>query len=50
VIECLPSPESLIAEAARVSVRGGHLLLGHSDFDTMVFWRKPAGQTVCSPV
>jgi SAM-dependent methyltransferase len=37
VIECLRSPESFMAEVARVLAPGGHLLLGHSDFDTLVF-------------
>jgi len=37
VIECLVEPQAFIAEAARILVSGGHLLLGHSDFDTLVF-------------
>ena len=37
VIECLRDPQALIAEAARVLAPGGHLLLGHTDFDTLVF-------------
>jgi SAM-dependent methyltransferase len=37
VIECLRDPPAFIAEVARVLVPGGHLLLGHSDFDTLVF-------------
>ncbi len=36
-IECLHNPEAFIAEVGRVLVPGGHLLLGHADFDTLVF-------------
>ena len=31
VIECLAEAQALIAEAARILVPGGYLLLGHSD-------------------
>ena len=37
VIECLREPAAFIVEAARVLAHGGHLLVGHSDFDTLVF-------------
>jgi SAM-dependent methyltransferase len=37
VLECLPDPDALVAEAARVLRPGGRLVLGHSDFDTLVF-------------
>lgn len=37
VIECLRDPQAFIAEVTRILVPGGHLLLGHSDFDTLVF-------------
>lgn len=37
VIEFLADPQALIVEAARILVPGGYLLLGHSDFDTLVF-------------
>jgi SAM-dependent methyltransferase len=36
-IECLAEPDVLITEAARSLMPGGYLLLGHSDFDTLVF-------------
>ncbi len=36
-LECLPDKHSFLQEVARVLVPGGHLLLGHTDFDTMVF-------------
>jgi SAM-dependent methyltransferase len=37
VLECLPDPDALVVEAARVLRPGGRLVLGHSDFDTLVF-------------
>jgi SAM-dependent methyltransferase len=37
VLECLPDPEALAAEAGRVLRPGGRLVLSHSDFDTLVF-------------
>jgi SAM-dependent methyltransferase len=37
VLECLPDPEALVAEAGRVLRPGGRLVLGHSDYDTLVF-------------
>ena len=36
-LECLPDKQALLREVARVLGPGGQLLLGHSDFDTMVF-------------
>ncbi len=37
VVECLLDPRAFLAEVARILRPGGHLLLGHSDFDTLVF-------------
>jgi SAM-dependent methyltransferase len=37
VLECLPRKEAFLSEVARVLAPGGHLLLGHADFDTLVF-------------
>jgi SAM-dependent methyltransferase len=37
VLECLHDPEAFITEVARILKPGGQLLLGHSDFDTIVF-------------
>jgi SAM-dependent methyltransferase len=37
VLECLRDHEAFLAEVARILKPGGHLLLGHSDFDTLVF-------------
>jgi SAM-dependent methyltransferase len=37
VLECLPDPQALAAEAGRVLRPGGRLVLSHSDFDTLVF-------------
>jgi SAM-dependent methyltransferase len=37
VLEDLRAPDVFLVEAARVLAPGGHLLLGHSDFDTLVF-------------
>lgn len=36
-LECLPDKPGFLAEVARILMPGGHLLLGHTDFDTMVF-------------
>ncbi len=36
-LECLLDKQAFLDEVARVLVPGGHLLLGHTDFDTMVF-------------
>jgi len=36
-LECLPDKQRFLAEVARVLRPGGHLLLGHTDFDTFVF-------------
>jgi SAM-dependent methyltransferase len=37
VVEELRDPQAFISESARVLAPGGYLLLGHSDFDTLVF-------------
>lgn len=37
VLECLTQKEAFLSEVARVLVPGGHFLLGHADFDTIVF-------------
>ena len=37
VIECLHDPQAFLVEVGRILKPGGHLLLGHSDFDTLVF-------------
>lgn len=36
VLECLTRKGEFLSEVARVLVPGGHLLLGHADFDTIV--------------
>lgn len=36
-LECLPDTQGFLQEVARVLRPGGHLLLSHTDFDTMVF-------------
>lgn len=36
-LECLPHKQAFLQEVARVLRPGGYLLLGHTDFDTMVF-------------
>jgi SAM-dependent methyltransferase len=37
VLECLPDPGALVAEAVRVLRPEGRLVLAHSDFDTLIF-------------
>jgi SAM-dependent methyltransferase len=37
VLEVLPDPDALVAEAIRVLRPGGRLVLAHSDFDTLIF-------------
>jgi SAM-dependent methyltransferase len=37
VLESLPEPQALLAEAARVLRPGGRLVLSHPDYDTLVF-------------
>jgi SAM-dependent methyltransferase len=37
VLEVLPDPGALVAEAVRVLRPGGRLVLAHSDFDTLIF-------------
>jgi SAM-dependent methyltransferase len=37
VLECLPEPQALLEEAARVLRPGGRLVLSHPDYDTLVF-------------
>jgi SAM-dependent methyltransferase len=37
VIECLRDPQQFLVDVERILAPGGHLLLGHSDFDTLVF-------------
>lgn len=37
MLECLPDKPAFLEEVARVLAPGGHLLLGHTDFDTTVF-------------
>ena len=37
VLECLPDPDALVAEAYRVLRPGGRFVLSHSDFDTLIF-------------
>jgi SAM-dependent methyltransferase len=36
VLEVLPDPDALVAEAIRVLRPGGRLVLAHSDFDTLI--------------
>ena len=36
-LQALPSADAFLHEVFRLLVPGGHFLLGHSDFDTMVF-------------
>jgi SAM-dependent methyltransferase len=44
-LEALVSPDALLAEVARVLVRGGHFLLSHTDQDTVVFNSSDIGLT-----
>ena len=37
VLESLPEPQALLAEAARVLRPGGRLVLSHPDYDTLIF-------------
>jgi SAM-dependent methyltransferase len=37
VLECLPDPAAMVAEAGRVLRPDGRLVLSHSDFDTLLF-------------
>jgi SAM-dependent methyltransferase len=37
VLECLPDPEALAAEAGRVLRPGGRVVLAHSDYDSLMF-------------
>jgi SAM-dependent methyltransferase len=37
VLESLPDPDAMVAEAGRILRPGGRLVLSHSDYDTMVF-------------
>lgn len=37
VLECLASPDAFLTEVWRILAPGGLFLLGHSDFDTMIF-------------
>ena len=37
VLECLPDPGALVAEAIRVLAPEGRLVLAHSDYDTLIF-------------
>jgi SAM-dependent methyltransferase len=37
VLECLPDPDALVREAARILGPDGRLVLAHTDYDTLVF-------------
>ena len=37
VLELLPDPDAFLVEVARILCGGGRFVLGHSDFDTIVF-------------
>jgi SAM-dependent methyltransferase len=37
VLECLPDPDALVREAARILDPDGRLVLAHTDYDTLVF-------------
>ena len=45
VLECLPDPDALVAEAARILRPGGRLVLAHTDYDTLVFTSDDLGLT-----
>ena len=45
VLEVLPDPDAFLVEAARILERGGRLVLGHADFDTIVFTSEDLGLT-----
>ena len=45
MLECLPDPDALVAEAARILRPGGRLVLAHTDYDTLVFTSDDLGLT-----
>ena len=44
-MECLPRTDEFLSEVERILVPGGHLLLGHANFDTIVFNSSDLGLT-----